>query len=122
MRHEPLTDVQMQHVSSLLKHPGWPILEEMLFRDIQELLGLSLVVRRECSAGVQAALTKLGLDVPTNQEEELRVYLAMRAVIVYMTEKKKQVDVLRQLQEKTTREGIEKGHLTPEPQTTLRGH
>jgi hypothetical protein len=122
MRQEPLTDVQMQHVSSILKHPGWPIIEEMLFRDIEDILGLSLVVRRECSATVQSALTKLGLDVPTNQEEELRVYLAMRAVIVYMTEKKKQVDVLRQLQETTTREGIEKGHLTPEPQTTLRGH
>ena len=122
MRQEPLTDVQLDYVSSLLKHPGWPILEEMLFRDIQELLGLSLVVRRECSAGVQSALTKLGLDVPTNQEEELRVYLAMRAVIVYMTEKKKQVDVLRQLQDERTREGIEKGHLTPEAQTTLRGN
>ena len=122
MRQEPLTDVQLDYVSSLLKHPGWPIIEEMLFRDIQELLGLSLVVRRECSAGVQSALTKLGLDAPTNQEEELRVYLAMRAVIVYMTEKKKQVDVLRQLQDERTREGIEKGHLTPEAQTTLRGN
>jgi hypothetical protein len=122
MRHEPLTDVQEQHVSSLLKHPGWPIIEEMLFRDIRELLDLSLVIRSECSAGVQSALTKLGLDVPTNQEEQLRVYLAMRAVIVYMTEKKKQVDALRQLQEERTREGIEKGHLTPEAQTTLRGN
>lgn len=122
MRQEPLTDVQEKYVSDLLKHPGWPIIEEMLFRDIRELLDLSLVVRAECSAGVQSALTTLGLDVPTTQEEQLRVYLAMRAVIGYMTEKKKQIEVLKQLQEERTREGIEKGHLTPEPQTTLRGH
>lgn len=122
MRQEPLTDIEEQYVSELMKHPGWPIVEEMLFRDIQELLGLSLVVRTECSAAVQSVLTKLGLDVPTTQEEQLRVYLAMRAVIVYMTEKKKQIDTLKELQAIRTREGIEKGHLTPEPQTTLRGN
>jgi len=122
MRQEPLTDVQEQHLADLLKHPGWPIMEDMIFRDIQDMIGLSLVVRTECSAGVQSALTTLGLDVPTNQEEQLRVYLAMRAVIVYMTEKKKQVDVLRQLQDERTREGMEKGHLSPEAQTTLRGN
>ena len=69
MRQEPLTPVQEQHVAELLKHPGWPIVEEMLFRDIQELLGLSLVIRSECSPTVHSALTTLGLDVPTNQEE-----------------------------------------------------
>lgn len=122
MRQEPLTDIEEQYVSELMKQPGWPIVEEMLFRDIQELLGLSLVVRTECSAAVQSVLTKLGLDVPTTQEEQLRVYLAMRAVIVYMTEKKKQIDTLKELQAIRTREGIEKGHLTPEPQTTLRGN
>ena len=117
-----MTALQEEHLSDLLKHPGWPLLEQLLFGDAQTLLGMSLVVRKDCSAGVQGALRKLGLDVPENQEEQLRVYLAMRAVIGYVTEKKKQLDTFKTLREEKMRQGIENGQLKPQPQVTLRGN
>lgn len=109
-------------VEGMMTHPDWPKMEALLFGDAQQLLGMSLVVRTECSAGVQSALKKCGLDVPQNQEEQLRTYLALRAVVGYLTEKKKQLDKMRQMYKDNVRQGVANGHLTPEPQTTLRGN
>lgn len=118
----PLTPLQEDQICSVLEHPGWPMLEEMLFRDAQDMLGMSLVVQTNASAGVQSALKKIGLDIPQNQEEQVRTYLALRAVMGYVTEKKRQLDKLKMLQQERVRAGIEQGHITPEAQTTLRGN
>ena len=118
----PLTPLQQDQICEVMDHPGWPLLEEMLFRDAGELLGMSLVVKTDCGPGVQSALGKLGLDIPQTQEEQLRTYMAMRAVIGYVTGKKQQLDKLKSLQQERVRTGIEQGHIKPEPQTTLRGN
>lgn len=117
-----MTPLQEEHLADLMKHPGWPAMEGILFGDAQTLLGMSFVVKEDCSAGVQSALRKLGLDVPKTHEEQLRVYLAMRAVIGYVTEKKKWLDTFKSLREENMRQGLEKGTIKSEPQVTLRGN
>lgn len=117
-----LTPQQEDQICDLLEHPGWKWLEEMLFRDAQDMLNMSLVVQTNASAGVQSALKQIGLDIPQTQEEQVRTYLALRAVVGYVTEKKKQLDKLKTLQQERVRTGIEQGHIKPEPQTTLRGN
>ncbi len=117
-----ITELQQDQICDLMNHPAWPLLEEMLFRDASELLGMSLAVQTNSSAGVQSALKKIGLDIPQNQEEQLRTYLALRAVVGYVTEKKKQLDKLKTIQQERVRAGIEQGHIKPEAQTTLRGN
>ncbi len=117
-----LTAQQEDQICNLLDHPGWPMLEEMLFRDAQDMLNLSLVVQTNASAGVHSALKQIGLDIPQNQEEQVRTYLALRAVVGYVTEKKRQLDKLKMLQQERVRAGIEQGHIKPEAQTTLRGN
>lgn len=117
-----MTLQQEDQICDLLDHPGWKHLEEMLFRDAQDILGMSMVVQTNASAGVQSALKQIGLDIPQTQEEQVRTYLALRAVVGYVTEKKKQLDRLKTLQQERVRTGIEQGHIKPEPQTTLRGN
>ena len=68
----PMTPQQEDQICSILEHPGWRLLEEMLFRDAQDMLGMSLVVQTNASAGVQSALKKIGLDIPLTQEEQVR--------------------------------------------------
>lgn len=100
-------------VADIVNHPHWPKMEALIFGDVQQLLNMSLVVRTECSPGVQSVLRKYELDVPQSQEEQLRTYLALRAVIGYMTSKKKQIDTFVKAHQEKVRKA------NREPQTTL---
>jgi len=100
-------------VPEILNHPDWPKMEELIFGDAQKVMAFSLVVRKDCRAPVQAMLTTCGLDVPEDHEEQLRVYIALRSVVAYLTDKKMRIETLKNAHQEKMRRAVR------EPQTTL---
>lgn len=117
---QPPADLTWLH--EITSHPHWPKMEALLFQEIPALMNNSLVVSKGGSARGHAALTACGLDAPETHEEQLRVYLALRAVLVYLTKKKELIEAKKKEHATNVQRGIADGTLSREPQATLKGH
>ena len=121
---QPAPDLSWVH--EITSHPHWPQMEALLFQEVPTLLNDSLAVSAgmdsKAAGRIRGTLQACGLSLPKTHEEELRVYIALRAVLGYLTKKKEQIEMLKKAHTTNVQRGLEDGTLSRESQTTLRGN
>lgn len=79
-------------VHEMMKSPWWPKLRDHLLFELEMMKEAGLLVSEKVPGPVNRALGICGLEPPRSQEEQLRCYLALRAVINYVASKLKELE------------------------------
>ncbi len=107
-----------------MSSPAWPKLRDHFVVEVEALKEAGIVIGTSedtITPAQKRALTLCGLPIPTTVEEQMRTYLAFRAVATYVTTKLQELEFnrgeyLRGVQQLREEEGLP----ASEPQSTLK--
>lgn len=97
MEVNPEAVAKLKWIDDLFNSPEWPKLRDHLLLEVETMKEEGMLIGPVPTKRQENILKLCGLHAPSNSDEEMRVYIAVRAVATYMTNKIKLLEANREV-------------------------